>query len=52
MFACMFPIAIILTTVTFPESTAKGATPGPVPPAGTATVALVMLNVMAYNFSW
>lgn len=48
MFSCMLPIAIILRTITFPEDTAGG----PVPPAGTATVALVMLNVMAYNFSW
>lgn len=48
MFACMLPIAVILRTVPFP----KGADTQAVSSAGSATVALVMLNVMAYNFSW
>ena len=46
MFACMLPIAVILRTVPFSQDH------GNVPAAGSATVALVMLNVMAYNFSW
>lgn len=51
MFGCMLPIAVILRTVPFPVN-ADGTVIGPVPSAGIATVALVMLNVMAYNFSW
>lgn len=48
MFACMLPIAVILRTIPFPEDAAGG----PVPSAGIATVALVMMNVMGYNLSW
>ena len=48
MFACMLPIAVILRTIPFDKSIANG----PVPSSGVAAVALVMMNVMAYNLSW
>lgn len=48
MFACMLPIAVILATTPFGKITSNAS----VPSSGIATVALVMLNVMAYNLSW
>ena len=45
MAVCMLITAIVLRTADF---TAHGS----VPPAGRATVAMIFLAIMAYNFSW
>ena len=48
MFVCMLPIAAICATISIPSD----ANELPVPPSATATIALVFMNVMAYNMSW